>query len=224
MFELTVAKEQQDLPTLYMTLIMTGFAYGASGLEEMGKQPARVFSLSSLIKLQHGPFWTYKAVGVYNGQPKVADLMLTSIKHFFDQYIAPHGEEREQLSEHSLQLATAALLIEMMRMDDDVVEEERRMVRGILNSWFSLSEREIEQLLALAEEEAAGLADYYQFTSFINKSFSPEQRAKLVEHLWQVAYADGHLDKHEEHLVRKLADLLHVRHSAFIAAKHRAVK
>ncbi len=150
--------------------------------------------------------------------------MLASIKQFFEQYIAPEGQQDGQLSEYSLQLATAALLIEVMRMDEDIVEEERQAVRNILNSRFSLSGDETEQLLALAEEEAAGLADYYQFTSLINKNFSPEQRAKLVEHLWQVAYADGHLDKHEEHLVRKLAELLHVRHSAFIAAKHRAVK
>ncbi len=128
------------------------------------------------------------------------------------------------MSEHSLQLATAALLIEMMRMDDDVVEDERQIVRDILNNRFSLSDSETGQLMALAEDEAAGLADYYQFTSLINKNFSPPQRAKLVEHLWQVAYADGQLDKHEEHLVRKLAELLHVPHSAFIAAKHRAIQ
>ncbi len=150
--------------------------------------------------------------------------MLTSIKQFFEQYIAPQGEEGGQLSEHLLQLATAALLIEMMRMDDDVAEEERQAVRNILDSRFSLSEGETDQLMALAEEEVSGLADYYQFTSLINKNFSPEQKVKLVEYLWQVAYADGHLDKHEEHLVRKLAELLHVRHSAFIAAKYRAVK
>jgi len=150
--------------------------------------------------------------------------MLASIKQFFDQYLAPQGEEGSKMSEHSLQLATAALLIEMMRMDDEVAEDERQVVRDILNSRFSLSDSETGQLMALAEEEAAGLADYYQFTSLINKNFSPSQRAKLVEHLWQVAYADGQLDKHEEHLVRKLAELLYVPHSAFIAAKHRAVK
>ncbi|HHL45769.1 MAG TPA: TerB family tellurite resistance protein [Gammaproteobacteria bacterium] len=150
--------------------------------------------------------------------------MLTSIKQFFDQYIAPRGEDEGHMSEHSLQLATAALLIEMMRMDDEVAEDERQVVRDILNSRFSLSDSETGQLMALAEEEAAGLADYYQFTSLINKNFSPPQRVKLVEHLWQVAYADGQLDKHEEHLVRKLAELLYVPHSAFIAAKHRAVK
>ncbi len=150
--------------------------------------------------------------------------MLEPIKQFFERYIAPQGEEGGQLSEHSLELATAALLIEMMRMDDDIAEVERQAVRGILDSWFSLSKEETDQLMALAEEEVSGLADYYQFTSLINKNFSPGQKVKLVEYLWRVAYADGHLDKHEEHLVRKLAELLHVRHSAFIAAKHRAVK
>ncbi len=150
--------------------------------------------------------------------------MLSSVRKFFEQYIAPPGERDEPLPEHSLQLATAALLIEMMRMDETVVADERQVVRDILDKRFSLSGSEIERLMALAEEAAAGQADYYQFTSLINKHFPRAQRVKLIEHLWQVAYADGQLDKHEEHLVRKLAELLHVPHSAFIAAKHRAME
>ena len=149
--------------------------------------------------------------------------MLTSIKQFFNEYIVPQ-EQEEELPEHALQLATAALLIEMMRMDDNVVVEEQRVVKDILNTRFSLSDDEMARLMALAEEEASGLADYYQFTSLINKNFTSPQKINLVEHLWRVAYADGRLDKHEEHLVRKLSELLYVPHSAFIAAKHRAVK
>ncbi|HLB15689.1 MAG TPA: TerB family tellurite resistance protein [Burkholderiales bacterium] len=61
-----------------------------------------------------------------------------------------------------------------------------------------------------------------QFTSLINKRFSPEQKARVVEHMWRVAYADAELSAYEQHTIRKLADLLYVPHGAYIAAKLRA--
>ena len=162
----------------------------------------------------------------YNGSTRSFAIrsMLATVKQFFEQYIAPQGERDEPLSERSVQLATAVLLIDMMHMDDQVAEEEREVIRDILGNRFSLSAQQTEELMALAEEAAAEQADYYRFTSLINKHFTPSQRERVVEYLWQVAYSDGRLDKYEEYLVRKLAELLHVRHAVFIAAKHRAVK
>jgi len=64
----------------------------------------------------------------------------------------------------------------------------------------------------------------YQFTGLINQHFTPEQKVRVVEMLWQVAYADGHLDPYEEALVRKIADLIHVPHRQFIQAKHRVAE
>lgn len=147
--------------------------------------------------------------------------MLQAIKQFFEQGISSNLHS-EQDNEHALQLATTALLFEMMRMDDDHHEAEHAVIREIIGRKFSLSSSETEQLLQLAEQEAAESTDYHQFTQLINRSFSPEQKIKVVEHLWLVAYADGQLDKYEEHLVRKIAELLYVPHQAFIAAKHRA--
>ncbi len=149
--------------------------------------------------------------------------MLTAIKQFFENHIAPERREGH-ISEHALQLATAALLFEVMRMDEEVTERERETIEGILSSRFSLTEAETRQLIALAEKEAASTTDYYQFTSLINKHYSREQKTELLEQLWRVAFADGKLDKYEEHLVRKLAELLHVPHTRFVATKHRAVK
>ena len=75
---------------------------------------------------------------------------------------------------------------------------------------------------ALAAEEARLATDYFQFTSLINKSFSAEQKVQVIEYLWQVAYADGHLDAHEQHFMRKIADLLYVSHADYVGAKQRA--
>jgi uncharacterized tellurite resistance protein B-like protein len=77
-------------------------------------------------------------------------------------------------------------------------------------------------LIQLAEDEAGDATDYYQFTSLINRQFSAAQKERVIELMWEVAYADADLSAHEQHVVRKIADLLHVPHRAYIAAKLRA--
>ncbi|HDH50110.1 MAG TPA: TerB family tellurite resistance protein, partial [Nitrospirae bacterium] len=79
-----------------------------------------------------------------------------------------------------------------------------------------------DTLLTLAEQEVKRATDYYEFTSLINRGFTYEQKVKVVEHLWEVAFADDTLDKYEEHMVRRIADLIYVSHKDFIEAKLRA--
>ena len=76
--------------------------------------------------------------------------------------------------------------------------------------------------MALAEQEAHGANGYYQFTSLINKHCDQAQKVQIIENLWHVAMIDGHLDAHELHLMRKLADLLYIGHADYVAAKRRA--
>lgn len=147
--------------------------------------------------------------------------MLDAIRDFFERNIK--GEDATGAdAERRLQAATAALLVEMVRMDAEVKEDERTAVRRAIERKFGLRGEEATELLRLAEAEAGEATDYYQFTSLINQSFSPEQKERLIEQLWRVAYADGELHQYEEHLVRKIADLLYVPHNGFIAAKLRA--
>ncbi|VAX10725.1 hypothetical protein MNBD_GAMMA26-2443 [hydrothermal vent metagenome] len=149
--------------------------------------------------------------------------MLQAIKQFFDHNIAPLSTQNDTENEHALQLATAALLFEMMRMDDEHSPQEQRLIQALITRHFTLSDTETEQLLALAEQEAEQAIDYHQFTSLINANFSIKQKIRIVEQLWQIAFTDGEIHKYEEHLVRKVAELLYVSHSDFIAAKHRAM-
>lgn len=148
--------------------------------------------------------------------------MIAGIKNFFTQMIEPGAKETGVASQHALQLATAALLLEMMRMDSSVTAAETAAVTKVLRSRFGLRTEEVEMLMVLAADEARQATDYFQFTSLINKSFSAEQKVQVVEYLWQVAYADGHLDAHEQHFMRKIADLLYVSHADYVAAKQRA--
>ncbi len=147
--------------------------------------------------------------------------MLTSINEFFSQFIEP-GTRNEADRGKALQIATAALLLEMMRMDDRIVEEERGAITETLRQQFGLDAAQVETLVALAGEEARQASDYYQFTSLINKSCDAGQKVSIIENMWRVAMVDGHLDAHELHLMRKIADLLYVGHADYIAAKARA--
>jgi uncharacterized tellurite resistance protein B-like protein len=148
--------------------------------------------------------------------------MIAGIRDFFNQIIAPGAVEPGADSQHALQVATAALLLEMMRMDSSITAAETASVARTLQTRFGLDAAEVDTLMALAAEEARLATDYFQFTSLINRSFSAEQKVQVVEYLWQVAYADGHLDAHEQHFMRKIADLLYVSHADYVGAKQRA--
>ncbi len=149
--------------------------------------------------------------------------MLKAIKEFVENRIMTPVEAESADSGHALRLATAALLVEMSRQDDTIHEAEREMVARALRSKFELSAEEVTELYSLAEAEAKEAIDYYQFTSLLKEHFSPAQKEKVVELLWQVAAADGHIDKYEEHMVRRIAELLYLTQTEFIRAKHRAL-
>ena len=123
--------------------------------------------------------------------------------------------------EHRLKLATAALMIEIMKQDGETKDEEVESVKKALQTKFELTKKEIDELFKLANEEAKQSVDLYQFTSLIREHFSQEKKIKTIEYLWTVAYADNHLDAHEEHLIRRIADLLYVTHQDFMKAKHK---
>ena len=148
--------------------------------------------------------------------------MIVKIKRFFEQYIIVTENVTEDELEHQLQLACAALMIEVLYADYSVAQSEIDTLRKTLQDNFDLNKDEADRLIQLAEEERAGATDYYQFTSLINEFYTQQQKRELVTRLWQMAYADHTVHKFEEHLVRRLADLLHVPHSAFIQSKHLA--
>ncbi len=148
--------------------------------------------------------------------------MISSIKKFFDTNIKGSDDRSTDDPDHAISLATAALLIEISRADFEVREEERKAVAGAVQSKFGLTSGETEELISLADKEVRESSSYHEFTSLINSEFSREKKIRVVELLWEVSLADGEIEKHEEHLIRKIADLLHVSHKDFIAAKLKA--
>jgi len=148
--------------------------------------------------------------------------VLGAIQEFFRSKI--NSQDAAQDDQRRLQLATAALLFEMLRADHDEHPQERRTLEAALRKCFDLGRDETLELAALADTEAANAVSLYQFTGLINRHFAPHRKIRVVEMLWQVAYADGRLDPYEEALVRKIADLIHVPHRDFIRAKHRVAE
>lgn len=149
--------------------------------------------------------------------------MLTKLQRFFNQYLAEDASNSIPL-ERRLQMATAALMVEMLHADEQVTTEEDEKLRDILKQRFMLDAADMEALIDLAHQEKRQATDYYAFTSLINAHYTQQKKIKLVEDLWKLAYADRVLDKYEEHLLRRLADLLHVPHQDFIRTKHKTIK
>lgn len=148
--------------------------------------------------------------------------MLRTLKDLFDTFAAPLAARAPGDDLHHQQLATAVLLVEVMRADPAIGVPERDAVLAALRRKFSLAEDELQRLVELATRESEGLYDYHRFTSLLNGHFSHARKIAVVEAMWQVAYADAHLDAHENHLIGKVAGLLHVTQGEYIAAKMRA--
>jgi uncharacterized tellurite resistance protein B-like protein len=147
--------------------------------------------------------------------------MLRALKDLFDSLAAP-ATASPAGEEHSLQLATAVLLIEVVRADPHVKAQELQAVHSALQRSFTFAPDELERLVDLANERARNANDFFAFTSTLNDRFTHGQKVRMIEFMWQVAYADQSLDENEHHLISKVAGLLHVTHGEYIAAKMHA--
>ncbi|MCF7520136.1 TerB family tellurite resistance protein [Pseudoalteromonas sp. L21] len=146
--------------------------------------------------------------------------MLNKIKQLFSAM----NDTQSNISEHDLKTAVAALLIEVMRADSELQDDEQQTLNDTLKKYFSLTDDEVQELIDSASKNLDEAIDYFQFSKQINAQCSAEQRIDIIELLWRLAYADGELDKHEEVVIRRVASLLYVTHEDFIAAKLAATK
>lgn len=145
--------------------------------------------------------------------------MLTKIKDFFNNNAALKTGDDSKRKESGIQVAACALLLEMASIDDEFSETEREGIISILEEEFGLAEVMAKEVMELAGLELKENVDVWQFTSLINKNYSPDEKMQLIELVWKVVYADGHLDKHEDYLVKKLSRMLNLSHKEMIDAK-----
>lgn len=146
--------------------------------------------------------------------------MLNKLNIFLSTLIPSSGADARP--EHTLQLATAVLLIEMMRSDTESTAEEQTAILNILKERFHLADAEVVQLTELGHRTVKTSNDLHQFTALTNRELDLPERIRIIEYMWQVAYADSQISAHENHLMRRMADLLHIPHGDYVAAKTRA--
>lgn len=149
--------------------------------------------------------------------------MIQTLRDFL-QRLAPSapGPADARDAEHRLQLATAVMLVEVMRAEGEHDPAERAAVLAALRDKFDLSVDEAARLADLAETAAGQATDLYAFTSHIDEHFDMERKVRMVEHLWRVAYSDGRLGDHERQRIWRISDLLHVPDGARVHARMRA--
>lgn len=141
--------------------------------------------------------------------------MINKIKQWFLQ---------EEATEESISvdLAAAALMVEVMAADHEWDDVEEQTIRQLMTDTLNLSGPDIDDVLALAKEGVTESHDLYQYTSRINDHFDEDQKYQLMVSLWRVAYADGNVDRYEDHMIRKIGELIYLHHSHFMKAKHEA--
>ncbi|MFL2840996.1 MAG: TerB family tellurite resistance protein [Pseudohongiellaceae bacterium] len=146
--------------------------------------------------------------------------MLETINSFFEKYLSPTEENHtDEEAIDKIHLACAALMIELCKADHSIDDNETKKVSSILQTKFALREDTLKELFNLAQQEANQATSVYQFTSLINEAYDQPAKIMLIQNMWEIAFADGNLYRYEEHLIRKVAELLYVSHSDFIKTK-----
>ena len=146
--------------------------------------------------------------------------MIESIKSFFEKNLTKKEEEEAPSSAMSrVDLTCAALLVEVMNSDHELDEREHQEFMAVLQQSYNIAESDLEELIQLAKDEAFEATSLYEFTKLINDSYDYEQKVELIKNTWRIAFSDKRLDKYEDHLIRKVSELIYVSHSDFIKTK-----
>jgi uncharacterized tellurite resistance protein B-like protein len=144
--------------------------------------------------------------------------MIAKLQQLLRKHLG-QGEGSRDDDNRKMQLATATLLMEVARADSRITADERLDVRRLIEKHFALSPELTLDIEASAEHEAQHATSLYPFTRLINRGCSPEEKVRIIGMLWRVTCSDGRVDKYEEYLIRKIADLLYVPHREFIRMK-----
>ncbi len=134
-------------------------------------------------------------------------MLLAQLKKIFGEEPLPRGvlEDREPF-----ELATAALLLELARSDFAESDAEMAAIRHLLQKRFSLTDDALDVLMVNAAQRADKAVSLHELTHRMNRELPEQDKLAIVEMLWHVSHADGRIDKHEEHLIRRIAGLLHI--------------
>ena len=146
--------------------------------------------------------------------------MFESFRKFLSE-VSEGGAHPIHFEHDDYRLAAAALLVHAAAIDGDVSDAERGKLRVLIKQQFELDEATTDELVAEATEAENESIDLYHFTSVINGSLNEEGRRRVVEMMWEIAYADGDVDEFERNLIWRAADLLGISSRDRIELGHR---
>jgi uncharacterized tellurite resistance protein B-like protein len=146
--------------------------------------------------------------------------MLKALTGFFEDRFGGDTAADTATKEQELKLATAVLLVEVARADFREDEVEIDAVADLLKERLGVARHDVERLVAEAKQKADHSASLQSFTRQLHEELTLEEKHRIVEMLWRVALADSTLDKHEDHLIRKVAGLLYISHSDLIRIRN----
>jgi len=142
-------------------------------------------------------------------------LLTEKVEHSGNKSNQPARESQSK----KLQVATAALLVEIAQADGDYSDDERKRIIDLMNAEFNLDDECVKELLELTEQKVKDSISVYEFTSVINESFSRKEKLELIKNLWRIIYQDGKLDSHEDRLIKIIGSTLILEHRDVIGAK-----
>ncbi|KAA3614722.1 MAG: TerB family tellurite resistance protein [Calditrichaeota bacterium] len=146
--------------------------------------------------------------------------MISKLQQLFKNVTQNEAEEKN----NKLEIATSVLFLELAYADFNIAPEEEKHMHKSIEDFFSLSSEEVKELVELAREKRDDRNDIWLFTDQIKQNFSRDDKIRILEMLWELVYADGHMDKYEEALMRKITPLLGLSHAEMIQAKLKAKK
>lgn len=151
----------------------------------------------------------------------------TLIKRFFDQIVdaiatSDSAESDAEERHRAIRKATAVLMLDVALADKVFDDSEFEQVLELAEAHFGLEPDEAAELVDMAKNEAEELVSLHEFTQLLHKNLDKEEKASIIAMLWQIAYADGRLDKYENALVLKISDLLYVSRGRVMRLKHDA--
>jgi uncharacterized tellurite resistance protein B-like protein len=146
--------------------------------------------------------------------------MLKALTGFFEDRFGGDTAADTATKEQELKLATAVLLVEVARADFREDEVEIDAVADLLKERLGVARHDVERLVAEAKQKADHSASLQSFTRQLHQELTLEEKHRIIEMLWRVALADSTLDKHEDHLISKVAGLLYISHSDLIRIRN----
>ena len=146
--------------------------------------------------------------------------MINNLFEQFKKLIEVPDDEPQD--DNTIVLAAVSLMLEVARSDPGGEQVEHDLIRGILTNEFKVESELIDNLLEAGVEKVEDATDLFQFTQLINDQYSHEQKEGLIYAMWRVALADGKVQAIEDHIIRRVAGLIHVSHSDFIRLKLKA--